>query len=183
MSVPRRPASGVHRPLIIQGHMLILRSIENKFPQDCDRSRKMCLFKCYTNDNLTSRVIPGLKSKYRIVSLPFWAWFWLDDFMQQNRISYQGMLETFGCNGDINNTLKNIAELHQDHCMRSVHKLSNDNTFLEHKDLSTLTTKKIKPKNLDTMPKIYKLFGFMPCATTLDAVWARKNYDEHNQVN
>ena len=134
-----------------------------------------------TNDNLTSRVILGLKSEYRIVSLPFWAWFWLDDFMQQNRISYQGMLDTFGCEGDINDTLRNIAELHQEHCMRGAHNLANDNAFLNaNKKKKLKTSTKIKSYN---MPKIYKLFGFVPCTTTLDALWSRKNYDEHNQIN
>ncbi len=136
-----------------------------------------------TNDNLTSRVITGLKSEYRIVSLPFWAWFWLDDFMQQNRISYQGMLETYGCNGDINNTLRNIAELHQEHCMRGIHNLANDNNFLENKNSKGATYIKSLDHRTYNMPKIYKLFGFIPCVTTLDSVWTRKNYDEHNQVN
>jgi len=134
-----------------------------------------------TNDNLTSRVIPGLKSEYRIVSLPFWAWFWLDDFMQQHRISYQGMLDTFGCDGDINETLRNIAELHQDHCMRGAHNLANDNIFLE-------AGKKKKRKSLRNIqsynfPKIYRLFKFIPCTTTLDSIWTRKNYDEYNKIN
>lgn len=135
-----------------------------------------------TNDNLTSRVIPGLKSEHRIVSLPFWAWFWLDDFMVQNRISYQGILDTFECDGDINKTLANIAELHQEHCMRGAHKLANDNTFLEAEHKKTLTTKTNRITSY-TYPKVYKLFGFIPCTTTLDSVWTRKNYDEHNQIN
>ena len=134
-----------------------------------------------TNDNLTSRVIPGLRSEYRIVSLPFWAWFWLDDFMVQNRISYQGMLDSFGGEGDVNKTLERIAELHQDHCMRGTHNLANDNTFLESiKKSKPVHDNKIKNYNF---PKIYKLFSFMPCVTTLEAIWSRKNYDEHNQVN
>ena len=136
-----------------------------------------------TKDNLTSRVIPGLKSEYRIVSLPFWAGFWLDDFMRANRISYQGMLDTFQCSGDVNNTLRNIAELHQDQSMRKVHRLSNDNKLLEYSDLSKLAKQQKTHKKLNAMPKVYKVFGFMPCTTTLDSIWARKNYDEHNQVN
>lgn len=136
------------------------------------------------NGNITSRVIPGLSSQYRIVSLPYWAWFWLDDFMQQNRLSYQGILETFGCTGDVNTTLKNIAELHQDHCMRGMHNLANDNVFLEHNDYSDLIAKREKRKTKPyNFPRVYKLFSFMPCTTTLEAVWTRKNYNEHNQIN
>ncbi len=134
------------------------------------------------NDNLIARVIPGLKAEYRIVSLPLWAWFWLDDFMVQNRISYQGILDTFQTEEDVNVTLQYIAELHQEHCMRGAHKLSNDNMFLE-TDIKIGGTKK---KNYVTktynMPKIYKLFGFIPCVTTLNSVWTRKNYDDYTQI-
>jgi hypothetical protein len=134
-----------------------------------------------TNDNLTSRVIPGLKSEYRIVSLPFWAWFWLDDFMLQHRISYQGMLDSFGGKGDVNNTLKKIAELHQDHCMRGAHNLANDNAFLEAFETKDITsTAWSKPY---VFPQVYKLFDFIPCVTTLEAIWSRKNYNEHNQIS
>ncbi len=137
-----------------------------------------------TNDNLTSRVIAGLKSQYRIVSLPYWAWFWLDDFMLQNRISYQGILDTFGYNGDVNNTLRGIAELHQDHCMRGMHNLANDNMFYEPKNYSNLVHSKTLQKLKDyNMPKIYKLFGFVTCTTTLNSVWTRKNYDDRHQIN
>jgi len=135
------------------------------------------------NEQITSRVIPGLSSEYRIVSLPHWAWFWLDDFMIQNRMSYEGILDTFQCEGDINKTLKYIAELHQEHCMRGAHKLSNDNTFLESDiTMSNKNKKNFTPSNYN-MPKIYKLFGFIPCVTTLNSVWTRKNYDEYNQIN
>lgn len=137
-----------------------------------------------TNNNLTSRVIPGLKSQYRIVSLPYWAWFWLDEFMIQNRLSYQGILETFGCDGDINNTLRGVAELHQEHCMRGMHNLANDNVFHAHKNPNRLIRKKsLSVTKKYNMPKIYKLFGFVPCTTTLNSVWTRKNYDDHNKIN
>ncbi len=137
------------------------------------------------NDNITSRVIPGLTSEYRIVSLPYWAWFWLDDFMVRNRISYQGILDTFGCDGDVNSTLRNIAELHQDQCMRGVYKLANDNEFLENKTPQVFNKrkKKVYSRERANMPRVYKLFGFMACATTLDSVWSRRNYDERNQIN
>lgn len=130
-----------------------------------------------TNDNLTSRVIPGLMSDYRIVSLPYWAWFWLDDFMRQNRISYQGIWESFNGTGDVNDVLRGIAELHQDHCMRGVHNLANDNSIIFiNKDSLHRLQKKKKLHNYN-LPKIYKLFGFVPCATTLEAIWSRKNYN------
>ena len=98
-------------------------------------------------------------------------------------MSYQGILDTFQCEQDISKSLQYIAELHQEHCMRGVHKLSNDNTFLE----SDIKISRSNKKNHDTtaynMPKIFKLFGFIPCVTTLNSVWTRKNYDEYNQIN
>lgn len=135
---------------------------------------------CPENNHFTSRIIPGLTYEYRIVSLPYWAWFWLDDFMLNNKISYQGILEAFKCEHNIDKTFHDIAKLHQQHCMRGAHCLANDNA--NHIN----GTDKIKngiPKRAYNLPKIYKLFGFMPCATTLEAVWTRKNYEENNKIN
>lgn len=137
------------------------------------------------NDNLTTRIIPGLSSQYQIVSLPYWAWFWLDDFMQHHCISYKGIYDIFVTEGNVNQTLHHLAELHQEYSMRERHNLANDNEFensdyvrrLNHKTAKTRKTKEL------TLPKIYKLFGFMSCATTLDAVWKRRNYEESNKVN
>jgi hypothetical protein len=141
------------------------------------------------NDNLTSRIIPGLSAKYQIVSLPYWAWFWLDDFMRQNRISYKGIYDTFGGHGDINQTLHNLAEMHQEYSMREVYNLANDNE-LDHSEymphFNKIKAKRVKMKNKHLglkLPKIYKLFGFMSCATTLEAVWKRRNYEESNKIN
>lgn len=136
------------------------------------------------NDNLTTRIIPGLSSQYQIVSLPYWAWFWLDDFMQQHRISYQGIYDTFGNGNDLNQTLHSLAELHQEYSMREVYNLANDNE-VDHQDYLThlnKTKKTHKPRALN-LPKIYKLFGFMSCATSLEAVWSRRHYQENNKIN
>lgn len=134
------------------------------------------------NDNPTTRIIPGLSSAYQIVSLPYWAWYWLEDFMQQNRISYKGIYETFGTSGDINQTLQQIAELHHEYAMREVYNLANDNEPDNENIITRLQSKKIKKRTLN-LPKIYKLFGFMSCATTLEAVWERRHYDDKNKIN
>jgi uncharacterized protein YukJ len=133
------------------------------------------------NDNLTSKIIPGLMNDYRIVSLPYWAWYWLEDFMVQNKISYQGIYDTFGENKDLNTTLREIAELHHEHSMRKVYNLSNDNQPTQQKTIKEIYSK--KRITTFTLPKIYKLFGFMPCATTLEAVWERRHYEDKNKVN
>ncbi len=139
------------------------------------------------NSNVETRIIPGLKSAYEIVSLPFWAWFWLDDFMVKHRVSYTGIYDTFGQNGDFEHTLKQIAELHHEHAMREVYKLANDNEAQDEHYAEILSrpvgTKKKKAINNINLPHIYKLFGFMPCATTLEAVWERRNYKDQNKVN
>jgi len=133
------------------------------------------------NDNLTTKIIPGLLNDYRIVSLPYWAWYWLEDFMVQNRISYQGIYETFGKNKDLNTTLHDIAELHHERAMRSVYNLANDNETNKTICLKHLYQKTKKP--ITNLPRIYKLFGFMACATTLEAVWERRHYEYSNKVN
>ena len=135
-------------------------------------------------NRITTRIIPGLSSEYQIVALPYWAWFWLEDFMQQNRISYEGIYETFGQSGDVSQTLRNLAELHQEYSMREIYNLSNDND-LEEEDYIMQLQAPIKDKEITqlNLPKIYKLFGFMSCATTLEAVWKRRNYEESNKIN
>jgi len=136
-----------------------------------------------TNDNVTTRIIPGLTSSYQIVSLPYWAWYWLEDFMVQNRISYQGIYDTFGVADDINHTLQQLAELHHEYAMREVYNLANDNELEENEIITRLETPYKKEKKELNLPKIYKLFGFMSCATTLEAVWERRHYDDSNKIN
>lgn len=135
------------------------------------------------NDNPTTRIIPGLSSAYQIVSLPYWAWYWLEDFMQQNRISYKGIYDTFGMDDDIDQTLQNIAELHHEYAMREVYNLANDNELDNDNIITQLKTKKKEKKAALNLPKIYKLFGFMSCATTLEAVWERRHYNDSNKIN
>ena len=135
------------------------------------------------SEKLTTRIIPGLKAEYQIVSLPYWAWFWLEDFMRHHKINYKGIYKTFETEENIGQTLHNLAELHQEHTMRELHKLANDNepqqaeyvTYLK----DTARRKEMKQLNL---PKIYKLFGFISCYTTLDAVWQRKNCEEDSKI-
>lgn len=135
------------------------------------------------NDNLTTRIIPGLTAQYQIVSMPYWAWFWLEDFMKSNLISFQGIYDTFGNQGDINETLCNLAELHHDYTMREVYNLANDNEA-DNGDVIAHIHRKIekKPARAVKMPKIYKLFGFIACPTTLEALWERRNYKKSIRV-
>ena len=133
------------------------------------------------NDNVTAKIIPGLLSDYRLVSLPYWAWYWLEDFMVQNRISYQGIYEQYGQNNDLDTTLRNVAELHHKESMKSIYNLANDNELPMEEHLTRVNFK--CAKQIRNLPRIYKLFGFMSCATTLEAVWERRNYEYSNKVN
>lgn len=136
------------------------------------------------DDNMTTRIIPGLMNEYRIVSLPYWAWYWLDDFMQQHKVSYQGIYNTFGGNGDLVVTLQQIAELHHEYAMREVYNLANDNELDDVDYIAQIHKLRHKKESIGlNLPKIYKLFGFMSCATTLEAVWERRHYDDNNKIN
>jgi hypothetical protein len=134
------------------------------------------------NNKPTTRIIPGLSETYQIVSMPYWAWFWLEDFMQQHRITYQGIYATFGTQDDIGQTLQNLAELHHEYSMREIYSLSNDNDAEEEQFVLRYRGRKETKKPDIKLPKIYKLFGFMSCATTLEAVWERKNYENSTRV-
>ncbi len=139
-------------------------------------------------NDLKTRVIPGLATEHRIVSMPYWTWFWLDDFMKRNKIdNFSNMYQTVGQKYDLSNdnlidTLKNIAEIHEEHSMRQLHNLANDNGvegpqgqhFIT-KILPLRNKKTAKRKKPLQLTRIYKLFSFMPCATTSDAVWRRKS--------
>lgn len=136
-----------------------------------------------TNDNVTTRIIPGLSAQHQIVALPYWAWYWLEDFMKSNRISYKGIYTTFGTQCDISETLRNLAEMHHEYSMREVYNLANDNEP-ENDHIITRLHRHKKPAKSKALvlPKIYKLFGFMSCATTLEAVWERRHYKDNNKV-
>ncbi|MCI5060565.1 MAG: hypothetical protein MRY79_05790 [Alphaproteobacteria bacterium] len=126
-----------------------------------------------------TRIIPGLTAEYQIVSLPYWAWFWLDDFMQTNKIGYKGIYQKLNESENINSALQTIAEFHHEQTMRGRYNLANDNDIPEEEIFKHLQQKRTQVKTRDlNLPKIYKLFGFMPCATTLEAVWQRRNRDD-----
>ena len=133
---------------------------------------------------LTRRIIPGLKDEHRLVAMPYWAWHWLEDFMKVNRISYQGIYDVFAGhtaknNKDISDTLLMLAELHHEQTMREAYHLANDNEA----PCVTLKYKRGADRAQFNLPRIYKLFGFMPCATTLKAVWERRHARGTLKVN
>ena len=135
-------------------------------------------------NSVSSRIIPGPKSEHSIVSMPQWAWFWLDDFIENcSPDGYKGLYSAFGDafnkNGNLSEALHGIAQMHQEFCLRELHNLAND----DEPDQTYIQNRVIKPikattKKNSRMPKIYKLFGFMSCPTTLESVWERRHYNE-----
>jgi len=133
--------------------------------------------------NEKTRIIIGPQSEHRIVSMPNWAWFWLDDFVKNcSPNGYKGLYASFGqaiSPDNLNEALRDIAKLHQEFCLRELYNLANDDKpsddYLAAR-IKNSNVKKLKQKTIDRTPKIYKLFGFMPCPTTLNAVWERQNY-------
>jgi len=139
------------------------------------------------SNSQVTRIIPGLNSEHRIVSMPIWAWFWLDDFVVNcSPKGYHGVYEAFGdaiSADNLSETLHRLAQMHQEFCMREVYNLANDDEpdedYIQSRVVKPIKNKKPTELNL---PKIYKIFGFMPCATTLDAVWQRKHYSELQDI-
>jgi len=130
----------------------------------------------------TARILPGLQSEYTIVALPYWAWFWLDDHVQTNYPrGYSQFLSSLNDKIESEDALADHLETYatviQSSAMRKVYNLANDNNFLcedvKRRRVSGRPARQIQDVKL---PAIYKLFGFMPCATTLEAVWERRHY-------
>ncbi len=150
-------------------------------------------------NDIKTRIIHGLTTNYQIVSMPNWTWFWLDDFMKRNRIdNYDHMYQSLGqklgqqytiSNCNLTETLRSIAEIHEEYSMRELHNLANDNgiegpqgqhylrKILPHRN------KKKKARKPQKLVRVYKLFSFMPCATTSDAIWRRKNRMSTSRVS
>ena len=151
-------------------------------------------------NDIKTRIIPGLATNHQIVSMPNWTWFWLDDFMKRNKIDnfdhmYQSLEQKLGQGYDLSNdnlteTLKHIAEIHEEYSMRQLHNLANDNGIEgpqgQHfiSKILPLRNKKTKTvKKPYQLARVYKLFKFVPCATTSDAVWRRKNRVNTSRVS
>lgn len=143
-----------------------------------------------SDTELKTRVIPGLNAEYEIVSLPYWAWYWLDDYLQETRLNYRSLYRNLGQDffreGEVTDGLIDIAEYQYESFIRESYQLANDNNAaqMSYEDHLKREAGRKKSYNKETknLPKIYKLFGFMPCATTLEAVWERRHYKDSNRV-
>jgi len=130
----------------------------------------------------TARILPGLQSEYTIVALPYWAWFWLDDHVQTNYPrGYKQFLSSLNDKIESEDALADHLETYatviQSSAMRQIYNLANDNNFFSEEVIKRSKPKRQKkPMHEVKLPAIYKLFGFMPCATTLEAVWERRHY-------
>jgi len=135
---------------------------------------------------LSTRLLPGLKSEYAIVSLPRWAWIWLDDHIERYYANgyeefihdYQSFIES---DTDLIHYLELLAHDLQEQSMREDHNLANDNEIYA----SAIWLRPYKPqKNRSEkafkFPIIFQVFKFLPHATDMQTLWQRKNYEKYN---
>ena len=138
--------------------------------------------------------LPTLKSDYAIVSMPEWAWYWLDDLVKRDYPGgYKSLVKAISrrtankgsAQQDLKHILAFYAKEHCDRRMGSLYNLANDNL---RPTLSTATTAPEAPAATPNtpfstksafykgLPTVYRLFHFMPHATSLTTVWERRNY-------
>ncbi len=126
--------------------------------------------------------LPSLKSDYVIVSMPFTAWYWLDDLVQKlyPKDGYKALTRTFKraeCAQTLADSLRNSAQAHCDAQMAKLYNLANDNAPEQgYKGATPSPSMPDKPDLSARMPTVYQLFRFMPHATYLTTIWERRNY-------
>lgn len=120
-----------------------------------------------------SRLLPGLTTEYSIVSMPAWAWEWLDPMVETCfPRGYQDFIRECAIYSDSDNpaalaaVLENFAWLlREDH-----YKLTNDNWLPD----ETAPPRAHAPARAYRFPKAVKLFSFMPFATSWENVLIRR---------
>lgn len=136
------------------------------------------------NTHRATRIIPGLKSEYAIVSLPANEWYWIDQLVESAyRNGYEGfMRETrkhLTHEEDLEMFLATVAWDMQEKSMRREHNLSNDNDVMKMYERETwLKQSPNYPKSF-TFPTIFQVFKFLPHATDMETLWQRRNYRKY----
>ena len=128
-----------------------------------------------------TRIIPGLKTTYELVSLPAWAWDSLEDYLSENGLKtvpeiIQDFADCMPENAPLSEVLQDIAAVHAHFRWQSVMNIKNDNDPFDTmqsqplKIISAPAKRQIQPR-----AKAQILFKFLPHATTFDAVMHRQN--------
>ena len=137
------------------------------------------------NTGISTRILPGLKAEYDIVSLPCWAWYWIDlhveycyangysDFVNHNRALLSDTV-------DLATFMSVLAMDLRDTQLRAHHNLANDNDFYNNieKLAGDDEDKRNYPKAFQ-FPTIFQVFKFLPHATDMATLWQRQNYHKH----
>lgn len=122
-----------------------------------------------------SRLLPGLTTEYSIVSMPAWAWPWLDTlvrecFPQGYREFMRECAEYADAERPLEDILESFARLRrEDH-----YRLTNDNEPLTANANMPMAVR--RPRRPLRFPKAVRLFGFLPFATTWDQVLMRRGW-------
>ncbi len=127
-----------------------------------------------------TRIVPGHRAQYELVSMPEWAWVWLEDYMfLYNMDSFPELLSDFqDCihpNQPLSEVLENIAAIHHHFMTQAAYDLENDNDPFSDTFPPVKRRKGAKHVQKDLkFPQVMQLFGFTAHATTLDAAMLRR---------
>lgn len=145
---------------------------------------------------METRTVPFV-SRGRVemrVELPKTDWYWLDDLVSRE---YAGMyvhlfnacgLASFSSQKRLSAELMRTARAHGQKQIERLYNLANDNISKKEGSGNAPASKMDNVLSLDIgfhnknydlslkMPSAYRLFHFMPHATSLTTVWERRNY-------
>lgn len=130
---------------------------------------------------------PANRLGYAIISMPKTAWYWLDDLVEKEFPvgGYKALVQAFKEAETPEALSSDLRKMAREHCetqMASLYHLANDNKPAKgYNDTDIVPA--LPGKNTATradiarrLPTVYRLFHFLPHATTLTSVWERRNY-------
>lgn len=127
------------------------------------------------NKGRVSRLLPGLTTEYSIVSMPAWAWPWLDTLVQECfPQGYRAFISECALYANQDRPLEDILESFARLRREDHYRLTNDNDPLtENANIAHAPRRRQRPLRL---PKAVKLFAFLPFATTWESVLIRRGW-------
>lgn len=124
-----------------------------------------------------SRLLPGLTTEYSIVSMPAWAWPWLDTLVRECfPQGYRQFLVECAEYTDQDRPLEDILESFARLRREDHYRLTNDNEPTAANVNHTVAARPATRRRTMCFPKAVRLFRFMPFATTWDHVLIRRGW-------
>ncbi len=118
-----------------------------------------------------SRLLPGLTTEYTIVSMPAWAWEWLDPMVNKLFVhGYKDFIRECAGYSQGQSTLSEVLENFAWLLREDYYRLTNDNWPPD----QVLETLPVARKPAYNFPQAHKLFSFMPFATSWENVLIRR---------